>query len=207
MTITAYKGFNKDWTCRDFQYEVGKTFEEDGEVKLYVNGFHACLHPLDVFNYYGPSTSRFALVEMSGDTDQINEGDTKVASARIEIKAEIQIGEMIEEAVKHVFDAAKWFKKNTASGFLEAASATGDSGAASATGYSGAASATGDSGAAMACGYGSRAMAAEGCAIFLAERDDIDEIISVFAGIAGRGGIEPMTWYTLKSGKPVEVAF
>ncbi|AUR03165.1 hypothetical protein PhaeoP72_01180 [Phaeobacter inhibens] len=212
--IIAYKGFNRDWTCRDFQYEVGKTFEKDGEIKVCGNGFHACLHPLDVFNYYPPASSRFALVEMSGDTDQKEHSDTKIASARIEIKPEIQISEMIKAAVKHVFDAAKWIKGHAATGYRGAASATGDSGAASATGDSGAASATGDrgaasatgdSGAAMACGYGGRAMAAEGCAIFLTERNDDDEIISVFAGIAGQDGVDPMTWYSLVNGKLVEV--
>mgnify|MGYP000159155096 CR=1 FL=1 len=257
--ITAYKGFNKDWTCRDFQYEVGKTFEKEGNIEVCGNGFHACLHPLDVFTYYSPASSKFAVVEVSGDTDHDEAGDTKVASARIEIKAEIQLGEMIEAAVKSVFDAAKWIKKNTvsgpeeaasATGYRGAASATGPSGAASATGYSGAASATGDSGAASATGpsgaasatgysgaasatgyrgaasatgpsgaasatgpsgaasatgFGGRAMAAEGCAIFLAERNVDDEITSVFAGIAGKDGVKPMTWYTLSGGNIVEV--
>ncbi|AUQ64407.1 hypothetical protein PhaeoP51_03476 [Phaeobacter inhibens] len=57
----------------------------------------------------------------------------------------------------------------------------------------------------MACGYGGRAMAAEGCAIFLTERNDDGEIISVFAGIAGQSGVKPMTWYSLVNGELLEV--
>ena len=48
----AYKAFNADMTCRDFQYEEGKTYELDGEPKLYEKGFHACLNLVAVFNYY-----------------------------------------------------------------------------------------------------------------------------------------------------------
>ncbi len=94
----------------------------------------------------------------------------------------------------------------SATGYLGVASATGYLGAASATGDLGAASATGDRGAAMASGYAGKAKAADGNALFLAERDGDWNIIHVFAGISGQGGIEPDTWYTLRDGKPVEVA-
>ncbi len=93
----------------------------------------------------------------------------------------------------------------SATGYQGAASATGVQGAASATGVQGAASATGDRGAAMACGRGGRAKASEGSAIFLVERNDSWEIIHVWAGIAGRDGILPDTFYTLDDGRPVIV--
>lgn len=32
--IKGYKVFNPDWTCRGFQYEVGKTFKHDGNIKM-----------------------------------------------------------------------------------------------------------------------------------------------------------------------------
>ena len=129
-TVTAYKGFNRDWTCRGFQYEVGKTYEHDGEVETCRSGFHACTHPLDVFGYYPPGTSRFALVELAGEQAS-DDGDSKVAAAQITIKAELHISEMVEAAVRHVFDAAKWLKKSAATGYRGAASATGYRGAAS----------------------------------------------------------------------------
>ena len=48
--IVAYKGFDKDFKCRDFQYEVGKTYEMDGNIKCYNRGFHACESPMEVFD-------------------------------------------------------------------------------------------------------------------------------------------------------------
>lgn len=54
--MKAYKGFNKDMTCRGFQFEEGKSYEEK-EVKLCSKGFHACENPIDCLNYYRPSNS------------------------------------------------------------------------------------------------------------------------------------------------------
>ena len=68
--IVAYKAFNKDLTCRGFQFEIGKTYEHDGPVEICSSGFHACTDPLDVLNYYDVTTSRFALVKASGEIDR-----------------------------------------------------------------------------------------------------------------------------------------
>lgn len=54
-TITAYKGFNADLTCRDFQFEIGKTYEHLGDVVACKAGFHACEHPLNVLFYEIPA--------------------------------------------------------------------------------------------------------------------------------------------------------
>ncbi|KKZ55466.1 hypothetical protein AAX16_03725, partial [Haemophilus haemolyticus] len=68
--IIAYKGFNQDWTCRDYQYEIGKTYEHKGDVKACESGFHACEYPLDVLSHYSPAVSKFAVVKMGGETSK-----------------------------------------------------------------------------------------------------------------------------------------
>ena len=224
--ITAYKGFDADWKCRGFQYAVGQSYSMPGPVAACQRGFHACEDPGDVFAYYPPASSHFAQVEQSGELARRDE-DSKVASTEIAIKAEKSFGDIIRAAIEYRFKRAKpvgeaspafsadeWGQAvasdrlgaASATGYSGAASATGYSGAASATGYSGAASATGKRGVAMACGRGGRAMAADGCAIFLARRNHEDKITHVYAGIVGRDGVKPLTWYTLdQSGALVEV--
>ena len=50
--MKGYKGMNADMTCREFQYEIGKTYCVDGDVKLCKNGFHFCKNLKDVFQFY-----------------------------------------------------------------------------------------------------------------------------------------------------------
>lgn len=52
--ILAFKGFDKDLKCRDYQYEIGKEFIHDGNIKACKSGLHSCEYPLDVFKYYPP---------------------------------------------------------------------------------------------------------------------------------------------------------
>ena len=146
-----YKGMDKDMKCRGFQYEVGGEYETD-EAKACECGFHACEHPLDVFNYYPPAGSRFFEVEQSGNLSKSGE-DTKVASTKIKIGAELSVAGMVKAAVEYTKDRCTQNEGDKATGNRGAASATGYRGAASATGYQGAASATGDFGAASATGY------------------------------------------------------
>ena len=195
--VLAIKGFDKNLKCRDFQFEVGKTFKHDGPVKACKSGFHAIEgHPLEVFGYYAPDVSVFHEVEMTGPFSR-ESSDSKIASAEITIKAELKIPEIVNRAIKWVFDQSKP---------EDGGHATGTRGAASATGYQGAASATGDQGAAMASGFEGRASGKDGNALFLVERETWNgPIISVWAGVVGADGIKADVFYTLKAGKPVEV--
>ena len=213
QTVTTFKGFGKDFRCRGFQFEIGKTYEHAGNVVACPTeeqaargegGFHACEHPLHVFQYYRPANSRFARVTQSGDLAR-HTGDTKIASARITIDAELKLPEIVAAAIKWVFDRAKWKEGPVATQPNEGVTASGDSGAATASGDSGAATASGYSGAATASGYYGRVQGKDGCALFLTERDGNRKIIAAWAGIVGKDGINADTWYTLKGGKPVEV--
>ena len=78
--ITAFKGFNADWTCRDFQYEVGKTYEHKGGVSACKGGFHACEAAVDVWSYYIPAMSKFAEVSLDGEISREEGGDSKIAA-------------------------------------------------------------------------------------------------------------------------------
>ena len=156
--MKAYKGFDKDLKCRDFQYKIGKTYTHNGDVEPCESGFHACEYPLDVFKYYPPAGSRFAEVETSGKI--VPQGD-KICCEKIKVKTELTLGALIQAAVNFTFERAKWTKDSqtkkekgaaSATGKYGAASATGKYGAASATGYYGVASATGDCGVASATG-------------------------------------------------------
>ena len=159
-SIKTYKGFNKDMTCRDFQYEEGKEYAEES-VEVCDHGFHACEYPLDCLGYYSPSESVYHEVEQSGEIQKHSE-DTKVASTKIKIGAEISIAGLVKAAIEYTVkrvnkdaESDEKYGASSATGTYGASSATGTCGASSATGYKGASSATGDYGASSATGdYG-----------------------------------------------------
>ena len=102
--IKAYKGFNKDLTCRGYQYEVGKEYEHNGEIEACESGFHACENPFDVLNHYGDILNhRYCEVEQSGDIQQKQD---KTASSKIKIKAEIGFAGLFKAGVE-------WLKEVT----------------------------------------------------------------------------------------------
>lgn len=185
--IIAYKGFNKDWTCRDFQYEIGQTYEHQGRVEPCQSGFHSCEYPLDVFNYYAPSDSVFAVVSLGGEM-KTHSGDTKIASAKITIETEIKLPELIKKAIEWVFERATPENSEHVTKDKKSASSTGDYGAASSTGKSSIA---------IASGLYGKAMASEGSAIVLCRHDDNGNTTHVRSAIAGHGEVKPLTWYTL----------
>ena len=91
--MKGYKGFDKDLKCRGFQYEVGKTYECDGEIKLCVNGFHFCKDPKQIIGYYGTLVAcRYCEIEASGE---IIEGDGKCVCSKITIVREIPLQEFL----------------------------------------------------------------------------------------------------------------
>ena len=103
--IKSYKGFDKNLKCRDFQYEIGKEYEMDGEIKVCSRGFHACESPFDVFDHYTMIDSRFCEVEQDGNISKEDRG-TKICSSKIKIKAELKLADMINLGVE-------WLKEIT----------------------------------------------------------------------------------------------
>ena len=154
--IKAYKAFDKDLSCRGFKYEVGKEYEETGDIKACEKGFHACPYPLNVFGYYTPAGSRFCEVYQGGKIDD-SESD-KVCSSKIRIGAELDIKELVKAAVSYVKERCT----NECNADPGKPATAGDSGAATA-GDSGAATA-GNRGAATAGNYGAATAGDRGAA-------------------------------------------
>ncbi|HGM7903736.1 TPA: hypothetical protein ACKP91_002882 [Pseudomonas aeruginosa] len=156
--VTAYKGFKQDLTCRSYQFEIGGTYKHDGEVEACASGFHSCEYPLDVFGYYAPGDSRFAIVKASGQLSR-HDDDSKIASATLVVEAEISMPTMISRAIDWIMarldsSVEQTVVGDTASntGYQSAASNTGNRSAASNTGDYSAASNTGDRSAASNTG-------------------------------------------------------
>ena len=223
--MKAYKGFNKDMTCRGFQYEIGKAYETDA-ADLCSIGFHACENPLDCFGYYAPAASRYCEVEIE-DNGQRSPEDSKVVGRKIKIGAELsteQICRLHFEYVRSRCDPAK----TNAAGDRESASA-GERGSASA-GWSGSASA-GDGGSASAGERGSASAgrggvsASRGSAdvggngvavvrgydvkvkggigsvlVVCVEKKDSYDIAEWKAAVVDGERIRPDTWYTVENG-------
>ncbi|MBA3159950.1 hypothetical protein CB009_012715 [Salmonella enterica subsp. arizonae serovar 48:z4,z24:-] len=142
--IVTFKGFNKDLTCRDFQFEIGKTFHHDGKVEACGSGFHACECPFDVFSYYPPAESRYAETISFGVTDREEGGDTKIASASITIKAELTLPQFIQRGIEWIWSKIdKSLEQQIMTGYQSAATNTGNWSAATNTGYQSAATNTG----------------------------------------------------------------
>ena len=228
--IKAYKGLNKDMTCRDFQYEEGKEYEEE-KAEACNCGFHACEHPLNCLGYYDPAHSVYHEVEQSGEISKRSD-DTKVASTKIKIGARVSIAGLVQAAIEYTKERVK--PEAEANKDYGASSATGYKGASSATGYYGASSATGNCGASSATGYkgksaaenqnsvavawGPEAMAkgVKGSTLVLAEWKRIDNdawywkeeawefVESLMVRVDGEK-VKENTWYTLKNGELVEV--
>ena len=162
--IKAYKAFDKDLSCRGFKYEVGKEYEETGDIKACEKGFHACPYPLDVFGYYAPAGSRFCEVEQSGKIDD-SESD-KVCSSKIRIGAELDIRGLVKAAVSFVKERCT----NECNAEPGKPATAGDSGAATAGNYGAAtagnygAATAGDSGAATAGNSGAATAGDRGAA-------------------------------------------
>ncbi|EIF7321233.1 hypothetical protein H1J99_000630 [Salmonella enterica] len=234
-TIVTYKGLNKDLQCRDYQFAIGETYHHEGKVEACGSGFHACECPFDVFGYYSPADSRFAETISFGVTDREEDGDTKIASASITIKAELTLPQFIQRGIEWIWSKIdKSLEQQIMTGNQSAATNTGNRSAATNTGNRSAATNTGYRSAATNTGYRSaatntgnwsaaevsgsqsvaasfgiegKARASESGAIVLCYRDEDGELIHIRASKVGENGIKADVWYQLnEDGEFVEAS-
>ena len=214
--MKCFKGFDKDLKCRDFQYEIGKEYTEE-KADICNCGFHACEFPMDVFNYYPPSDSRYCEVDLE-ENDQKSSDDSKRVGKKISVKAEIGIAGIVKAGIEYIKEQVNWEDDKatntgdqsaaTNTGDRSAATNTGNQSAATNTGYRSAAIVEGKESIALATGIDSKAKGKIGCFIVLAEWKEIDNeyhIVDVKSAKVDGKNIKEDTFYTLKDGKFVEV--
>lgn len=198
--IKSYKGFNKDMTCKDKQYEVGKDYEEDKAVACEC-GMHACEYPLDCFKYYPPSKSVYCEVEQSGDISR-HDDDSKIASTKMHIGAQLNIAGVVNAAIKYTKEKVKTTcieSKAATAGYCGAATA-GECGAATSRGKS----STGENGLSVARGNGVKAKGGIGSILVIAEEENSCKISNWKAVVVDGVNIKADTWYMLKDGELIE---
>ena len=213
--IKSYKGFDKNMQCRGFQYEVGKEYDMDGEIKCCNRGFHACKSPLEVWDHYDMLNSRFAEVEQSGKIDE-EEKLTKVCSSHIKIKAELKLADIINIGVEWLKDITSPTKVkatgtlNNNGGDSAKIGSSGDSAQIGSIGDYAKIDSTGEDSAIMCAGNNSMAKAKVGSWITLSEWEWNDEKnrnvpVCVKTEYVDGENIKADTWYQLKNEKFVEV--
>ena len=193
--MKAFKGFNKDLTCRGFQYKVGETYEEE-KAELRHAGFHACESPVACLQHYDPATSVYHEVELEEVSNE-KDTDTKRVGKKITIGAEIGIPEICRLTFEYVKEHCT--NENNA-----------EAGKPATAGYRGAAtsrgkSATGKQGLSVARGNDVRVKGGLGAVLVIAEENENDYSVKEFAtAIVDGKDIKANTWYKLKNGKLVE---
>ena len=152
--MKAYKGFNKDMTCRGFQFEEGKTYETE-KAELCESGFHACTDPLNVWDYYGPiDGNRFCEVDVDGISDE-KSNDSKVAAKKIKIGAEIGISGLVKAHIEYVKETVK-DSKDKSSGYGAKIGSSGDGAQIGSSGYGAKIGSSGDGAQIGSSGYGAQ---------------------------------------------------
>ena len=200
--IKSYKGFNKDMTCRDFQYKEGGEYEEK-RADVCNSGFRACEYPLDCFYYYSPNCSVYHEVEQEGEFSKRNNGDSKIASTKIKIGAQINIAGLVKAAIEYTTERVK-----------KEVDSDESHGVSSATGDYGVSSATDPESIAVAWGYHGKARGVKGAYLVLADWEGDEEHYweqdkwrlkgAEMVRVDGEK-IKENIWYTMVNGKVVEV--
>ena len=199
--VTAYKGFNEDLTCRGFQYEIGKEYEEK-EVSICESGFHACENPFDVLGYYGDVLdNRFCKVEQSGT---IKKDDKKQASSKIKVVAEIGFTGLFKAGIE-------WIEEVTnPTHIIEEMRGKNDKDKIGSSGYSAKIDSTGEDSVICCAGNNPIVKAKKGSWVTLSEwkyskEKERNVPVCVKTEFVDGERIKTDTWYKLENGEFVEV--
>ena len=94
--MKGYKVFNSDWTCRGYQYEIGKTYEIAESPKCCKVGFHFCEKLADCFNYYSfDPNNKVAEIEAIGEI-HFDDTNSKCCTNKIVILKELKWSEVLD---------------------------------------------------------------------------------------------------------------
>ena len=210
--MKAYKGFNRDMTCSGYQFEEGKTYEHEGDVRLCESGFHACEYPMDCLRYYEPCESVYHEVELDGVSDERKE-DTKVVGKKIRIGARMSVKDIVKASIDYVFASCKDAKdgdcasgnesRQAASGNESSQAASGDRSSQAASGFGSRQETTGKNCVMMSAGNSGRAKGKIGSWIVLTEWKD--GVPNVVARRIDGVEVKEDVWYKLEHGVLVEV--
>jgi hypothetical protein len=212
--MKAYKGFNRDMTCRGFQYKEGETYETD-KAELCKSGFHACENPLDCFGYYVPGQSVYHEVELDA-VDEKSSEDSKRVGTRIKIGAALDVAKICKlhfEFVKERTTTDEQGEDNANLSAQDGSSlAAQDRSSLAAQDRSSLAAQDGSSLAAgkncVIAAFNSKAKAGMGSLIALATREwirDECKITDCKAAVVDGVNLKPDVWYMLRDGEFVEV--
>jgi hypothetical protein len=198
-SIVGYKAFNSDWTCRGFQYEVGKTYKTEKQIEVCGNGFHFCKSPLDVLGYYGDTfNQKYAEIEARGDIKE--EGD-KSCTAEIKIIKELTYQELHAVQFQKILENIKTNKETTnTSGYESHSNTSGNYSHSNTSGYESISS---------SLGVNSRSRASKGWIVIVDWQQDKEynwSIKDVHRAKVGKHKIKgelikPNVWYWFEEGK------
>jgi hypothetical protein len=210
--VVGVKGFDADLKCLGYQFEVGKTYEHSGPIRMCASGFHFIEgNPLDVLDFYpligdDGRPNRFASVVAHGEVTR--DGSAKSVTGKITVSAELKVPDFIASAIKFEIDACKdkaGENVQATSGDSSKLAASGNYSQLAASGDSSQLAASGKNSVITASAPGCTACGADGTWISLAEFERNGKCIGFATGCIGKNGLKPDTAYYAKDGKLVEV--
>ncbi len=94
-TITGYKVFNDDFTCRDYDFNgVGTTHTYEGVPVLCESGFHFCTNLEDCFKYYSIRQNMFVCEVQATNYTDAEDGCSKRTCQSLTIIRQLSLNEV-----------------------------------------------------------------------------------------------------------------